>query len=61
MLSGQLTDGITTPLVGVLSDKFDFSCGKRTPYYIFGTTIVIPSFFLLFWDFTWHNNFSKAA
>jgi Na+/melibiose symporter-like transporter len=50
MLSGQLTDGITTPLVGVLSDKFDFGCGKRTPWYIFGTILVVPTFFLLFFD-----------
>jgi GPH family glycoside/pentoside/hexuronide:cation symporter len=50
MLSGQLTDGITTPLVGVLSDRIDTPIGKRTPWYIFGTILVAPTFFLLFFD-----------
>jgi len=50
MLSGQLTDGITTPLVGILSDRTNTGCGKRTPWYIFGTILVVPTFFLLFYD-----------
>ena len=27
LLSGQITDGITTPIVGILSDKVACSCG----------------------------------
>ena len=48
MLSGQFADGFMTPLVGALSDKIKTGIGSRTPWYIFGTFIVIPSFFALF-------------
>lgn len=48
MLSGQFADGFMTPLVGALSDKIKTRIGSRTPWYIFGTLIVIPSFFALF-------------
>lgn len=44
ILSGQLADGFMTPIVGVLSDKFNGRFGKRTPWYIFGTLLVIPTF-----------------
>jgi Na+/melibiose symporter-like transporter len=37
-----------TPLVGALSDKIDTRIGRRTPWYILGTFIVIPSFLALF-------------
>jgi len=37
-----------TPLVGALSDKIRTRIGSRTPWYIFGTLIVLPSFFALF-------------
>lgn len=33
-----------TPVVGILSDKFNTSIGKRTPWYIFGTIVVAPCF-----------------
>ena len=48
MLSGQFADGIMTPLVGALSDKIKTRIGSRTPWYIIGTIIVIPSFLALF-------------
>jgi Na+/melibiose symporter-like transporter len=48
MLSGQFADGFMTPLVGALSDKIRTRIGSRTPWYIFGTIIVLPSFFALF-------------
>lgn len=48
VLSGQLADGIMTPLVGVLSDMFNTPCGKRTPWYIFGTIFVVPTFLGIF-------------
>ena len=37
-----------TPVVGILSDMFDTPCGKRTPWYIFGTIFVIPTFLGIF-------------
>lgn len=33
-----------TPTVGVASDNCNTRCGKRTPWYIMGTLLVIPSF-----------------
>ena len=48
LLSGQLTDGITTPVVGLLSDKLNCIGGKRNFWYIFGTILVIPTFLGIF-------------
>ncbi len=48
ILSGQIADGITTPIVGFFSDKTDTRCGKRNPWYYFGTLLVIPSFLGIF-------------
>lgn len=48
MLSGQVFDGIATPLVGIFSDKYKTKCGKRTPWYIWGTVCVIICFSLIF-------------
>jgi Na+/melibiose symporter-like transporter len=48
ILSGQLADGFMTPIVGVLSDKYDTRWGKRTPWYFFGTLLVIPTFLGIF-------------
>ena len=48
MLSGQIADGVTTPLVGFFSDKCNTKIGKRTPFYIFGTIFVIPCFLGIF-------------
>ena len=48
VLSGQFADGIMTPLVGIFSDMFDSPCGKRTPWYIFGTLFVVPTFLGIF-------------
>lgn len=48
MLSGQLADGIATPLVGFFSDKFKTRIGKRMPWYIFGALLVYPTFLGLF-------------
>ena len=47
-MSGQLADGITTPIVGYLSDKLDLPCGKRNAWYFIGTIIVAPSFLCMF-------------
>ena len=48
MLSGQVADGITTPIVGFLSDKIKTPCGKRYPWFVIGTIIVIPCFMGIF-------------
>ena len=48
LLSGQIADGITTPIVGLLSDKFNTRIGKRMPWFIFGTIFVIPTFLGIF-------------
>lgn len=58
MLSGQIADGLTTPVVGFLSDKTKTKIGKRTPWYIFGSIIVIPTFLGIFIkpDFGEHEN-----
>jgi Na+/melibiose symporter-like transporter len=48
MLSGQLADAIATPLVGILSDKTKTRLGKRTPWYIGGSVLVVASFILIF-------------
>ena len=58
MLSGQVFDGIATPLVGILSDKYTTSCGKRTPWYIGGTIGVIVCFSLIFQNF---NSFFQST
>lgn len=52
LLSGQITDGITTPIVGTLSDKLSCPCGKRNGWYLFGSILVIPSFLGIFANFT---------
>lgn len=48
LLSGQIADGIATNLVGFFVDKTRTRIGKRTPWFIFGTLLVIPSFLLTF-------------
>ena len=48
LLSGQIADGITTPLVGLSSDKYTTRFGKRMPWYYFGTVMVIPCFMGIF-------------
>ena len=48
LLSGQITDGITTPVVGLASDKITTKLGKRMPWYYFGFLVVIPSFLGIF-------------
>jgi Na+/melibiose symporter-like transporter len=48
LLSGQIADALATPIVGILSDKFDTKIGRRTPWYIGGTILVIICFTLMF-------------
>ena len=48
MLAGQVADAVATPLVGIFSDKTDSKLGKRTPWYIGGTILVVLSFTFIF-------------
>ena len=57
LLSGQIADGITTPIVGTLSDRLSSSCGQKNIWYYFGTILVVPAFLCIFLDF----NFSSEG
>ena len=48
LLSGQIADGVATNLSGLLIDKTHTSIGKRTPWFIAGSILIIPSFLLTF-------------
>jgi Na+/melibiose symporter-like transporter len=50
LLSGQITDGITTPTVGYLSDKLSCPGGKRNFWYYFGFSFVNVTFLAIFTD-----------
>ena len=43
VISAQVTDGLTTPIVGIFSDSINTRIGSRMPWYIFGTFFTIPS------------------
>ena len=49
MLSGQLGDGIATPIVGLYSDKFNTRFGRRKPWYMIGT-VIVPICFFFIWE-----------
>jgi Na+/melibiose symporter-like transporter len=44
-LIGQISDGIATVVVGLLSDKYSTSWGKRMPWYLIGSLMTYPSFY----------------
>ena len=49
MLAGQTTDAVMTPLIGVLSDKYESpKVGKRKFWYLIGFLIVALGFTLTF-------------
>ena len=50
VLCGQFADAIATPIVGIFADKTETKIGKRTPWYIAGSLLVIISFLLIFQD-----------
>lgn len=50
LLSGQITDGITTPTVGYLSDKLNCPGGRRNFWYYFGFSFVNITFLGIFTD-----------
>ena len=50
LLSGQLADGITTPIVGLASDKLNMPGGRRNFWYYFGFTFVNITFLGIFTD-----------
>ena len=59
MLSGQIFDGLATPLVGIFSDKINTPLGRRTPWYLGGTIGVIICFSLIFQKCTICQNTSN--
>ena len=48
LLSGQVADALTTPLVGVLSDSYTTRFGKRMVWYIMGSILVFPTYAAIF-------------
>lgn len=48
MLAGQIADGTSTLIVGLISDKCKTPIGIRTPWYIIGTLITLPCFLGIF-------------
>ena len=57
LLSGQIADGITTPIVGTMSDRIGCRVGAKNAWYYFGTILVVPAFLCIFLDF----NFSDES
>ena len=56
LLSGQIADGIATPLIGYLSDKFDCKLGKRNTWYFVGSILVVPAFLCIFVGFDFFSS-----
>ena len=56
LLSGQIADGITTPLVGYFSDKIEFRMGKRNMWYYMGSLLVAPSYLCIWYGFSFFNS-----
>ena len=50
LLSGQITDGCTTPLVGLASDHWNMPGGRRNFWYYFGFSFVNIAFLCIFTD-----------
>ena len=48
ILMGQVTDALSTQLVGYLSDRWDTKIGKRTPFYLAGSVLMPVGLFLVF-------------
>jgi Na+/melibiose symporter-like transporter len=55
LLAGQICDGIATPIVGMLSDRYHTSIGQRKPWYIGGLIFVFLCFIPLFSGFSSEN------
>jgi len=49
LLVAQITDAVSTPIVGILSDKTDTRWGKRTPWYIIGTIFNVVGYTMI-WE-----------
>ena len=55
LLAGQIADGIATPIVGMLSDKFNTRIGQRKPWYIVGLVLVCICYVPLWSGFSTDN------
>ena len=49
LLIAQITDAVSTPIVGLLSDRTNTRCGQRTPWYIAGTILNIIGYTMI-WE-----------
>lgn len=56
LLSGQIADGITTPIVGLVSDKVACKLGQRNTWYYMGSILVAPAFLCIFFGFNFFNS-----
>ncbi len=61
LLSGQICDGVMTPIVGVLSDKFNTPIGQRKPWYLIGLVLVIVCFIPLYSGFSSDSTAAQYA
>ncbi len=61
ILAGQICDGIATPIVGILSDRFNSPIGQRKPWYIAGLILVVACFIPLFSGFKGESVNSEYA
>lgn len=48
LLAARLWDVVTDPLIGILSDRFDSPWGRRRPWLVAGTPVVMAGVWLLF-------------
>jgi len=48
LLLFQIVDSIVTPLIGVISDKYEFKIGKRMFWYNIGFVIVTIGYFMTY-------------
>lgn len=68
ILSGQIFDGLATPIVGILSDKYttrwgnsSIIKGQRTPWYIFGLVMVVICYLPIYHTFNSDNKLWEYA
>ena len=55
ILSGQIVDGVMTPVVGLLSDKTNTRIGQRKPWYILGLVLVTICYIPIYSGFNIDN------
>lgn len=61
MLVARIFDAVTDPLMGYLSDKTSSRMGKRRIYILLGAPLVLVSFFLLFYPYSFSSTGVRVA